>query len=163
MLFQILWRLFTAQLFKSHRFFMPAFMLHKCTHALNYLLLKFVYKKTLFTYNNGLKMGVSLFSFNFVFMWYFSNLHSKHLFINTYCVETKVHKANSFLIINFKWYILHVFLSMGNLKKGQCAVIYFETFSPPGYFFGVTVYYPNSTAQLLLLDFLSLFLLDSVV
>ena len=83
MLFQILWRLFTAQLFKSHNFFMPAFMLHKCTHALNYLLLKFVYKKTLFTYNNGLKIGVSLFSFNFVFMWYFFNLHSKHLFINT--------------------------------------------------------------------------------
>ena len=71
---------------------------------------------------------------NFVFMWYFSNLHSKHLFLNPYCVETKVHKANSFLIINFKWYILHVFLSMGNLKKGQCAVIYFETFSPPGFF-----------------------------
>ena len=81
MLFHILWRLFTAQLFKSHRFFMPAFMLHKCTHALNYLLLKFVYKKTLFTYNNGLEMGVSLFSFNFVFMWYFFNLHRKHLLL----------------------------------------------------------------------------------
>ena len=81
MLFQISWRLFTAQLFKSHRFFMPAFMLHKCTHALNYLLLKFVYKKTLFTYNNGLEMGSSLFSFNFVFMWYFFNLHRKHLLL----------------------------------------------------------------------------------
>ena len=61
MLFQISWRLFTAQLFKSHRFFMPAFMLHKCTHALNYLLLKFVYKKTLLLITMGWKWAYPYF------------------------------------------------------------------------------------------------------